>query len=200
MKTKPMSAVSPKQLLDAENAAINAYQLAYGAMPVPQPGGATIQLCWYGRIERAFDLLANVKGTDKEPTIKGAVQSLIDASKQSQDRAQKAAEHYERLCAESGVTAKDLVPQECTCEFCQSHNLRKGATAARVDLALSVSNLLMATPDKLPAIVGMVAEIDKGSKEAASTLRTALTGIAEAMRRYSQVCEDNGLQPDWRVY
>ncbi len=195
-----MSAVSPKQLLDAENAAINAYQLAYGAMPVPQPGGAHIQLCWYGRIDRAFDLLANVKGTDKEPTIKGAVQSLIDASKQSQDSAHKAAEHYERLCAESGVSPKDLVPQECTCEFCQSHNLRKGATFARVDLAVSVSNLLMATPDKLPAIVGMVAEIDKGNKEAANALRGALTGIAEAMRRYSQVCEDNGLEPDWRVY
>ena len=199
-RTKPMSAVSPKQLLDAENAAINAYQLAYGAMPVPQPGGATIQLCWYGRIERAFDLLANVKGTDKEQTIKGAVQSLIDASKQSQDSAHKAAEHYERLCAESNVTAKDLVPQECSCEFCQSHSLRKGATFARVDLAVSVSSLLMATPGKLPAVVAMVDEIDKGSKEAASTLRTALTGIAEAMRRYSQACEQNGLQPDWRVY
>ncbi len=195
-----MSAVSPKQLLDAEQAAINAYQLAYGAMPVPQPGGAHIQLCWYGRIDRAFDLLANVKGTDKEPTIKGAVQSLIDASKQAQDSAHKAAEEYERLCAESGVSPKDLVPQECTCEFCQSHNLRKGATFARVDLAFGLSSLLMASPGKLPRLVHIVDEIDKGSKEAASTLRTALTGIAEAMRRYSQVCEQNGLQPDWRVY
>ena len=195
-----MSAVSPKQLLDAENAAINAYQLAYGAMAVPQPNGATIQLCWYGRIDRAFDLLANVKGTDKEPTIKGAVQSLIAASKQSQETAHKAAEEYERLCAESGVSAKDLVPQECTCEFCQSHNLRKGATFARVDLSLHVSNLLMGYPGKEPPLMGMVAEIDEGSKEAANALRGALTGIAEAMRRYSQVCEQNGLQPDWRVY
>ncbi len=199
-RTKPMSAVSPKQLLDAEIDAIRAYECAYGAMPVKQPDGAHIQLCWYGRIDRAFDVLANVKGTDKESTIKGAVQSLIDASKQSQESAHKAAEHYERLCAESGVSPKDLVPQECTCEFCQSHNLRKGATAARVDLALSVSNLLMATPDKLPAVVAMVDEIDKGSKEAANALRGALTGIAKAMRRYSQVCEDNGLEPDWRVY
>ncbi len=58
----------------------------------------------------------------------------------------------------------------------------------------------MATPDKLPAVVAMVDEIDKGSKEAANALRGALTGIAKAMRRYSQVCEDNGLEPDWRVY
>ena len=195
-----MSAVSPKQLLDAENAAIDAYTRAYAQMRVSQPDGTYMQLCWYGRIDRAFDLLANVKGTDKEPTIKSAVQSLIDASKQSQDSAHKAAEEYERLCAESGVSPKDLVPQECSCEFCQSHNLRKGVTVARVDLAVSVSSLLMATPDKLPAIVGMVAEIDEGSKEAANALRGSLTGIAAAMRRYSQVCTDNGLQPDWRVY
>ena len=200
MAKSPMSAVSPKQILDAETQAINAYRLAYSAMPVPQPDGTTIPLCYYGRIERAFNLLASAKGTDKEPQIKRAVEMLIAQSQDAQATAHEAANRYEGICAQANVTPKDLVPAQCECDFCKSHNLTHGATVARVDLAMAVSGLFSATPGKLPAIVGMVADIDEGSKEAANTLRGALTGIASAMRRYSQVCEQNGLQPDWRVF
>lgn len=196
----PMSTINPRQLIDAEQAAIDAYTRAYGPMPVSQPDGTHIQLCWYGRIDRAFLALSNAKGTDREPLIKDAVQSLINQSRQRQIDANEAATEYERLCAESKVNSKDIVPKECDCVFCRGHNLEHGVTVARVDMAVHVSNLLLSAPGKLPAIVAAVEASRAGNQEATVSLRKALDGMAAAMRRYYQLCEKNGLEPDWRIY
>lgn len=195
-----MSAISPKQLLDAEQTAIDDYERAFGPMPVKQPDGTYIQLCWYGRIDRAFDMLADAKGTSKESTIQNALSALMQASKGAQMRAHKSAEHYESLCAQLGTTAKDVVPKSCKCDYCTAQDSRFAVTRARVDLAHLISSLLAATPDKLPALVDMVDRARTGDTSAPKALTDVLNAIADAMRTYYQLCSKSGIQPDWRVY
>lgn len=197
---QPMTAISPKQLLDAEQTAIDDYLRAFGPMPVKQPDGTHMQLCWYGRIDRAFDMLASAKGTSREPTIQNALSALMDASKQAQIRAHKSAEHYESLCAQLGTTAKDVVPQSCKCDYCSAQDSRFAATSARADLAQLLSSLFRAQPDKLPALVDMVDRARTGDTSAPKALTDVLNAIADAMRTYYQLCSKSGIQPDWRVY
>ena len=188
-----MSAVSPKKIIDAEQNARDAYTRAFGPMPVPQPDGTHIQLCWYARIDRAFSALESVKGTDREPLIRDALQTLIQQSQRASDAAHHAADEYERLCALANQQPANIVPQNCDCAESGQWQVEKMPTLQRIKMGMLVADLLMPKNDDLPELVGLV-------DLPTDAIKRALLPVVDQMRTYYQTCRKSGIQPDWRVY
>jgi hypothetical protein len=59
--TMTKAAVTPNLIKQAEERTRQLNLLAYAPQPVAQPDGTTINLCWNGRIARAYDRLADAR-------------------------------------------------------------------------------------------------------------------------------------------
>lgn len=184
--------ITPKRIEEAREEAQRLFELAYGAQPVRQPDGTVKMLCWSGRIDRAYRLLAVERGRsstkpERIEAIEQGIRQLTIVGKRAMDDAQAAIDAYVALVVGAGGTPVQF-ELNCGCEGCVEGKLRDTVWEAEAAMRKSVWALFMPAVDDswaLPAIA---------MGDNAGLIQSAI----EAIRVFVEASRKAGIPPDWR--
>lgn len=184
--------VSEAMITRAREAALSLHALAYGAQPVKQPDGTVKMLCWSGRIDRAYRLLATERGRssskpERIEAIEQGIRQLTIVGKRAMDDAQAAIDAYVALVVGSGGTPVQF-ELNCGCEGCVEGKLRDTLWEAEAVMRKSVWALFMPAVDDSWALP-VIAMGDN-----AGLIQSAI----EAIRAFVEASRKAGIPPDWR--
>jgi hypothetical protein len=209
-----MGAVAVKERTDnrvdaAHAAAVAAMAAAYTPHPVAQPDGATLQLCWSGRVARAYDKLAAARedakrrGDTHDPTVKAitaAVRKLEASYSAAIAAAEDAAATWAALAAAEGVTVDpaSIYPTPCTCDGCKTAQLWHDHNEARGKYSDALYNLLAPDPGTRPPLYELLEAFGK-SKQDADRFWAAMKTIYDSAKAYDAACKAAGVQANWRA-
>lgn len=187
-KHNRMTTVTPKQVADAKQAAIEAHWAAYGVRPVPQPDGSTLDLCLRGRLDRAFAMMAEADDATRAK-LQPAIKALSAQCEAAYREATVTAASYAELALAAGQQPDELAWEQCTCEGCQIGVNQAAYFAAMADLRGAVFDLLLPRDidDALPALASM----DEPA------IQRSMQRIADAQRKYAAACAAFGQRPAW---
>ncbi len=208
--TMTKAAVTPNQIKRAEDNARQLGQLAYAPQPVPQPDGTTINLCWNGRITRAYERLADARNeaykTEPKPNMKTAKVKAIEdriaelqrAATDAQNAAEKAASEWAAMCVSAGVKCDPLsvYPAQCTCDGCKAQESIMARRNAYAALTEATYALLAPSSFVLPPFVELMR--NAGDEHARNALWSYWKKIFDAAETYIAACKTDGVEPDWR--
>lgn len=198
------SLVTPKMLETAKAEAERLAKLAYLPHPVPQPDGTSIELCWSGRISRAYDKLAEAKlASDPKmiAAIEKAVKAIEDQGFAAWDAANRASQSYASMAASVGqeIAPDAFFPGQCQCQGCQKQCAQATYFAAEEGLARAFRSFMAAGADNLPPVVELMRKVRKEDAQARDMIWRHLLGIQEAAEAYIAACDNYGVAPAWRA-
>lgn len=210
MAVMTKAAVTPNLIKQAEERARQLNLLAYAPQPVPQPDGTTINLCWNGRIARAYERLAaarieaytatpkpNMK-TAKVKAIEERIADLERGALAAHNAAEKAASDWAALCAAGGIGCDPLsvYAPTCTCAGCAAQDAANARRNAYAALTEAVYGLLAPSSFVVPPFVELMRKAeDAGARDA---LWRHWKRILDAAEQYIATCKADGVEPDWR--
>jgi len=210
-----MGAVAVKERADnridqARAAAVTALAAAYLPHEVEQPGGAPpLQLCWAGRIARAYDKLAAARedakrrGSKDDATVKAieaAIRKLEASYSAAASAAEDAASTWAALAAAGGVTVDPMsvYPATCTCDGCQAAAAWHDHNAARGKYSDALYNLLAPNSSDRPPLFQMLEDFSK-SEQDRDRFWAAMKGLYASAKSYDAACKAAGVQANWRM-
>lgn len=179
--------------------AVTACNAAYSAQPVRQPDGSTVLLCWSGRIDRAFQRLADALATGQDATkLREGIEVLSNAARKALKESEALAVAWAATAAAVGNTVDPLqcYPPPCTCIGCQNARQRQQAAIARAEATEAIYALLDGYGADEPRLLGYVAGAGEAGQR--DLLWASLKRIADALTAYKAACIAIGEQPDWR--
>ena len=203
--TKERSNVQTK-LDQAKAAAVAACAAAYAPQPVKQPDGATLQLCWNGRIARAYDKLAIARIARDAAAVK-ALEGGIDVLRAKYNAAAKEAEDaaaaWAALAAANDVTVQptDVYPPKCTCDGCRAAAQYRDKVQWRAIYVDCLYDFIAPSSTDTPPVITLLRCLrnDKGDKEASDLLWSHLRRISDAGEAYAKACKEADVRPNWRA-
>ena len=201
--------ITQTRIDQAKAAAVAACLAAYAPQPVKQPDGTTLQLCWNGRIARAYDKLAAARADakrrgDKDDATVKAIQKSIDMLTAKYAEAQRLAEDaaatWAALAAAEGVTVDpaSIYPAACTCDGCKTAALWHDHNEARGNYSDALYRLLAPDPGTRPPLYALLEDFGK-SKQDADRFWAAMKTIYDSAKAYDAACKAAGVQPNWRA-
>ncbi len=107
--------VTKAQLETAYKAATAGYMQAYGQTQEVKGIG---KMCWMGRIDRAYTLLAEAKDEVGQKRMQNGIKTLIGLAETDFIEGEKIHADYVDLCDSLGVAPQAIEPN-CQCEYCQ---------------------------------------------------------------------------------
>lgn len=190
----------------AKAAAVAACAAAYSPQPVKQPDGATLMLCWNGRIARAYDKLAIARIARDAAAVK-ALEGGIDALRAKYNAAAKEAEDaaaaWAALAAANDVTIQpmDVYPPTCTCDGCKAAQQYQDKVQWRATYVGCLYDFIAPTSADTPPVITLLRRLrnDKGDKEASDLLWAHLRRISDAGEAYAKACAEADVRPNWRA-
>lgn len=210
MAVMTKAAVTPNLIKQAEERARQLNLLAYAPQPVAQPDGTTINLCWNGRIARAYDRLADARNeaynsqprpnmkTAKVKAIEDRIVELERGALAAHNAAEQASSEWAALCAAANLGCDPLTvyAPTCTCDGCKAQhaaNARRNAYAALTDATYA---LLAPESFSLPPFVELMRRADDPA--ARDALWRLWKGMLDKAEAYIVACKADGVEPDWR--
>ena len=187
----------------ARTAAVTALAAAYSPQPVKQPDGTTLQLCWSGRIARAYDKLAIARiarDTAAVKAIEGGIAMLTAKYTEAQKAAEDAAAQWAALAAAGGVTVDPMsvYPATCTCDGCQAAAAWHDHNEARGRYSDALYNLLAPNSSDRPPLYELLEAFGKTEKDR-DRFWAAMKTIYDTAGAYAAACKAAGVQPNWRA-
>lgn len=193
----------------ARAAAVTALNAAYLPHDVAQPDGTTLQLCWAGRIARAYDKLAMARedakrrGSKDDATVKAieaAIRKLEASRNAAATAAEDAASTWAALAAAEGVTVDPMsvYPAACTCDGCRTAALWHDHNEARGNYSDAIYRLLAPDPSTRPPLFTLLEDFGKSEKDR-DRFWAAMKGLYASAKAYDAACKAAGVQPNWRA-
>jgi hypothetical protein len=199
MKTATKTAITPRQIADAKQLAIDLGTAAYVAQPILQPDGTTIMLCLHGRVARAYDKLAEVRESGNELQVKrieGAVDTLSQACLAATAAAEHAASDYTAICIAAGFPPDDVEMPVCGCTACVGETLRMSWLSAQAGAVEALYGLVAPNSVDVPPIVTLIESAEDEVQR--KRLWSLLKRIADAYRAYESAAVAAGERVSWR--
>lgn len=197
-------AVTEKTIIDTASAEKEARQLlalAYLPQPVKQPDGSVLELCWRGRLHRAFVLMgqARAEGNFERATMldKG-IDKLSEMASAAYEAADEAVAKYEATARFMGDEPTKLDPTECNCAGCVDSNRNHRMGAAMGEARDALYGLLIPARDgTLPPLVTLLksAPTDNASRD---RLWLILQRLATGLQDYADAKREAGEEPNWQ--
>jgi len=191
--------IEPTTVEEAEAAVKRLMLLAYAPQPVVQPGGATLHLCWAGRLYRAYSLRneAMAAGDDaRAASLLAAIDKLSAMAHEAMSLAERADSTYHSLCILKNIEPHDWTPPQCECAACVDKNKRWRIAAAAGDVRKAAWALMGDAGEGQPPIITLFRAAAK-DKSANDQLWRHLLSIVTAMEAYIEECSKAGEHPDW---
>lgn len=182
--------------------AVDLCAVAYGPQPVPQPDGATLHLCWNGRIARGYERLAearNNRDADRIRTLENAIKSLEAKYNDAANAAEAAASQWAAMAAAGGVTAQpmDCYPPQCQCDGCRMGRAWQDHNIARAQYSEALYAFLAPTSVDTPPALELLQRF--GSDGAKDAFWNHMKRIYETGEAYIAACKAAGVRPNWRA-
>ncbi len=193
----PMTVISPRKIDDARQRAVAATQAAYAPQPVQQRDGATLSLCWMGRIARGYQMLENTE--NKEP-VQAAIAVLEGKARVAFNEAARAASDYGALCAAAGLTvAADVYPPTCECDGCHLAGARMTYAAALVEMREAAWALLLPAhmDAPLPVLVELVEATGEQQETGRKELWSRVCRLVLAQKKLREAADAMGYPLNW---
>ena len=190
----------------AKAAAVAACLAAYAPQPVKQPDGTTLQLCWNGRIARAYDKLAIARiarDTKAIDALQNGVNALTAKYNEAIKAAEDAAAQWAALAAAGGVTVQpmDVYPPTCTCEGCQAQAQYQDKVQWRAIYVTCLYDFIAPTSADTPPVIELMRRLrdNKNDKEAQDMFWVHMRRTSDAGEAYAKACKDADVRPNWRA-
>ena len=198
--------ITQTRIDQARAAAVAACLAAYAPQPVKQPDGPPLQLCWNGRIARAYDKLAIARiarDAKAVETIQAGINMLTAKYNEAQRTAEDAAAQWAALAAAGGVTVQpiDVYPPTCTCDGCKAAQQYQDKVQWRAIYVDMLYGFIAPTSVDTPPVITLLRRLrnDKGDKEASDLLWAHLRRISDAGEAYAKACKEADVRPNWRA-
>jgi hypothetical protein len=193
--------IEPTTIEEAESDAKRLMQEAYGLHDVPQADGSSVQLCYAGRLHRAYQMrsAALLAGdASKAQRLTSGIENLLRTAEKAQKAAEDADVLYQGMCATKGIEAANTTPPDCECAGCTDKNKgwRMAAAAGNVRKA-AWSFLGDVEGNGEPPFIGLFRKASQ-DKKANDLLWRHWLQIADSMQVYMDECSKAGEKPDWR--
>jgi len=190
----------------AKATAVAACLAAYSAQPVKQPDGTTLQLCWSGRIARAYDKLAIARIAREAKaieTLQNGINQLQARYNAAIKEAEDAAAQWAALASAAGVTVQptDVYPPTCTCEGCRAAQQYQDKVQWRATYVSTLYDLIAPTSADTPPVIELMRQLraNKNDKEAQDRFWVHMRRISDAGEAYAKACAEAGVRPNWRA-
>ena len=209
-----MGAVAVKERTDnridaARAAAVDALAAAYLPHDVAQPDGTTLQLCWAGRIARAYDKLAAARedakrrGSKDDATVKAieaAIRKLEASYSAAASAAEDAASTWAALATAAGqsIDPASIYPPACPCDGCKTAALWHDHNEARGKYSDALYSLLAPESSARPPLFQMLEDFTK-SEQDRDRFWAAMKGLYASAKSYDAACKAAGVAPNWRM-
>lgn len=198
--------VTKTKIGQAKATAVAACLAAYSAQPVKQPDGTTLQLCWSGRIARAYDKLAIARIAREAKaieTLQNGINQLTARYNAAIKEAEDAAAQWAALAAAAGVTVQptDVYPPTCTCEGCRAAQQYQDKVQWRATYVSTLYDFIAPTSADTPPVIELMRQLrnNKNDKEAQDRFWTHMRRISDAGEAYAKACAEAGVRPNWRA-
>ena len=198
--------ITQTKIDQAKAAAVAACLAAYAPQPVKQPDGTTLQLCWNGRIARAYDKLAIARiarDTKAIDALQNGVNALTAKYNEAIKAAEDAAAQWAALAAAGGVTVQpmDVYPPTCTCEGCQAQAQYQDKVQWRAIYVTCLYDFIAPTSADTPPVIELMRRLrdNKNDKEAQDMFWVHMRRISDAGEAYAKACKDADVRPNWRA-
>lgn len=198
--------ITQTKIDQAKATAVAACLAAYAPQPVKQPDGPPLQLCWSGRIARAYDKLAIARiarDTAAVKAIEGGISMLTAKYNEAQRIAEDAAAQWAALAAAGAVTVQpmDVYPPTCTCEGCQAQAQYQDKVQWRAIYVTCLYDFIAPTSADTPPIIELMRRLrdNKSDKEAQDRFWSHMRRISDAGEAYARACADADVRPNWRA-
>lgn len=198
--------ITQTRIDQAKAAAVAACLAAYAPQPVKQLDGTTLQLCWNGRIARAYDKLAIARiarDTKAIEALQNGVNALTAKYAEAQKAAEDAAAQWAALAAAGGVTVQptDVYPPTCTCEGCKAARQYQDKVQWRAVYVNCLYDFIAPTSADTPPVIELMRRLrnDKNDKEAQDRFWAHMRRISDAGEAYARACADADVRPNWRA-
>ena len=198
--------ITQTRIDQAKAAAVAACLAAYAPQPVKQPDGTTLQLCWNGRIARAYDKLAIARiarDTKAIDALQNGVNALTAKYNEAIKAAEDAAAQWAALAAAGGVTVQpmDVYPPTCTCEGCQAQAQYQDKVQWRAIYVTCLYDFIAPTSADTPPVIELMRRLrdNKNDKEAQDMFWVHMRRISDAGEAYAKACKDADARPNWRA-
>ncbi len=185
------------RIVDAKRKAEQLARLAYAAQPVTV-GGATVHLCWAGRMHRAIKMLAEARQAGdmaKAAQLDKAIDALNAKSHEAWNAAEQAISDYSAIVVATGGTPEDLYPPECTCAGCKESGKFHRLASSEANLRAALWALLADDGDGDPAIIPLVRNAADAKQR--DQLWRHLVKIVDAMQDYQDAHRQHGEPVKW---
>ena len=198
--------ITQTKIDQAKAAAVAACLAAYAPQPVKQPDGTTLQLCWNGRIARAYDKLAIARiarDTKAIDALQNGVNALTAKYNEAIKAAEDAAAQWAALAAAGGVTVQpmDVYPPTCTCEGCQAQAQYQDKVQWRAIYVTCLYDFIAPTSADTPPVIELMRRLrdNKNDKEAQDMFWVHMRRISDAGEAYAKACKYADVRPNWRA-
>ena len=198
--------ITQTKIDQAKAAAVAACLAAYAPQPVKQPDGPPLQLCWNGRIARAYDKLAIARiarDTKAIDALQNGVNALTAKYNEAIKAAEDAAAQWAALAAAGGVTVQpmDVYPPTCTCEGCQAQAQYQDKVQWRAIYVTCLYDFIAPTSADTPPVIELMRRLrdNKNDKEAQDMFWVHMRRISDAGEAYAKACKDADVRPNWRA-
>ncbi len=194
--------ITPSKIKQAEAEAIRLCNAAFAPSPVLQPDGSTIDLCWSGRIARAYERLAAERIARNTPAVKAIEAKVKEFEREynaAHNAAQTAASHWASLCTAAGMTfdAMSVYPTECTCAGCTAQRLLVDRRSAEAKLSIAIYALMAPNDADVPPIITLLRKANEAP--ARDELWSYWKRILDAGEEYIAACKQDSVSPNWRL-
>jgi len=183
MATKPgiaaplIAAVSPADIQRAKEAAVAAYTEAYTPIHPVKTAAGQVLMCWFGRVDNAYDALARAEG-EKRAMIQGAVEDLGRRAKVATNAAEQAVSDYTAKCLAANQVPDEISAPRCECDGCQSASYRQRYWSAVQTVREAMMDLFLPefAGDQVPKLLGLS---DEETAAGIRALKDACQGLVD---------------------
>lgn len=182
---------------EAKERAKQAAAAAWTAQPVRQADGTMLELCWHGRIARAYKLLVSAADGEQKQKLQAGIDKLAAMADAANNAAEQAISDYCALALANGEQPEDLYPLACTCAGCKEAGAAHRIGSSVGNLRSVVWDFMGDDGDGAPELVTLFRKYREDEKVRDLFWRRVL-GVVDAMQDYMDACAQNGQRPNWR--